>query len=112
MATQSNEKNRKPPKTRQIVFPPKEAEYPKFIDNQSFAREQVDLYLGLHPELFPPAAVRGYVYNGTAQPSSKQGIRLRQIRAGGETYRVRPSFVLPYLQARTDKVWKATLRLR
>jgi hypothetical protein len=112
MATQSNEKSRTPAKFRQIVLPIKEADYPKFIDNQLFAREQIDLYLGLHPELFPPATPEGYVLNGTTRLSSKQGIRLRQIRTGGKTYRIRPSFVLPYMQARTDEVWKPMLLMR
>lgn len=112
MATQSNEKIRKPPTFRQIVLPIKEADYPQFIENQSFAREQIGRYLELHPELFPSAAHSGYVLNGSTRRSSKQGLRMRQIRAGGETYRIRPSFVLPYMQARTDEVWKGMLLMR
>ncbi|MDV7401425.1 hypothetical protein RZS08_58950, partial [Arthrospira platensis SPKY1] len=65
-----------------------------------------------YPELFPAQISSGYVFNGTTRASSKQGIRMRQLRIGGVIYRVRPSFVMPYMQARTDEVWKGMLLMR
>ena len=112
MATQSNEKTSKSAKCRQIVLPIKEAEYQQFIDNQSFARGQIDFHYAQHPELFPRGMASGYVLNGTTRLSRKQGLRLRQIRVGREVYRIRPSFVLPYMQARTEEVWKGILLMR
>ncbi len=52
--------------------------------------------------------LKGYVFNGTTRQSSKQGVRLRQVRVGSQIYRIRPSFVLPYMQARTDEAYIAT----
>lgn len=112
MATQNNGKSPKPPKYRQIVLPIKEAEYLQFIENQTFARERIGFYYGQHPELFPSGMASGYVLNGSTRLSRKQGLRLRQIRVADEVFRIRPSFVLPYMQGRTEEVWKAALLMR
>jgi hypothetical protein len=61
-----------------------------------------------HPELFPQAIGGGYTFHDPYR-SRKQGVVLRRIKlkASGEVFPVRPSFVLPYLTARTEEVEKA-----
>lgn len=112
IATQNNEKSRKQAKNRQIVLPIREADYPQFIENKSFVRERLNNQLALHPELFPAGMANRYVLNSTTRKYSKQGLRLRQAIVGGQTYRIHLSFELPYVQGRTDDVWKGLLLLR
>ncbi len=58
-----------------------------------------------HPELFPKAFAAGYRLKDE-RSSAKTGLRLRRVRlkSTGESFSVRPSFVLPYLTALTDDV--------
>jgi len=65
-----------------------------------------------HPELFPKAFAAGYRLKDE-RSSAKTGLRLRRVRlkSTGESFSVRPSFVLPYLTALTDDV-QGTLFLR
>src|SRR5262249_3816338 len=57
------------------------------------------------PELFPKAFPGGYRLKDT-RTSTRAGVRLRRIRlkATGESFSVRPSFLLPYMTGRTDAV--------
>jgi hypothetical protein len=57
-------------------------------------------------ELFPPGFEQGFVFKGTYH-SKKQDIDLRRIKVSGQTYQIRPSFLMPYLVARTGEVEKA-----
>ena len=61
-----------------------------------------------HPELFPSAfREQGYALDGFEPPSRRQpGLRLRRLRVPrtNRVYTLRPSFVMPYLVATTDKV--------
>ena len=61
-----------------------------------------------HPELFPQALAKGFSFTGFLH-SKKQNLRMRRIRlkAGGEQYQIRPSFMMPYMIGRTDQVEKA-----
>jgi hypothetical protein len=56
-----------------------------------------------HPELFPRAFSQGYRLKDS-RPSARTGLRLRRIRlkATGEAFSIRPSFLLPYLVGTTD----------
>src|SRR5262249_37662080 len=58
-----------------------------------------------HPELFPKDFGQGYRLKDR-RSSAKTGLRLRRVRlkATGQSFSVRPSFVLPYHSARTDDV--------
>lgn len=57
------------------------------------------------PELFPEAFAEGYRLKDQRR-SRKTGLRLRRVRlkATGESFSVRPSFVLAYMTAFTDDV--------
>jgi hypothetical protein len=61
-----------------------------------------------HPELFPQAMGNGFSFHGFLH-SKKQNLRMRRIKlkAGGEQYQIRPSFMMPYMIGRTDQVEKA-----
>ncbi len=61
-----------------------------------------------HPELLPAAMRSGFTLPD-AYRSVKPGLRARRskLRATGEVFLVRPSWVLPYLAAKTDTVEKA-----
>src|SRR5262249_7090793 len=57
------------------------------------------------PELFPKAFAQGYTLKDS-RLSAKRGLRLRRIRckATGQTFSVRPCFVLPYMTGWADDV--------
>jgi hypothetical protein len=57
------------------------------------------------PELFPKAFANGYRLKDE-RSSAKTGLRLRRVRllSTGESFSIRPSFVLPYLTGYTDDV--------
>jgi len=56
------------------------------------------------PELFPADFDHGYQLKD-ARTSAKQGIRIRRIvLKAGSAYSIRPSFLMPYLTARTADV--------
>jgi hypothetical protein len=57
------------------------------------------------PELFPQAFPGGYRLKD-ARTSTRTGLRLRRVRlkATGESFSIRPSFVLPYMVGTTDDV--------
>lgn len=64
--------------------------------------------LAAHPELFPNAFAQGYCFHDQYL-SRKLKIVLRRIKlkATGEVFTLRPSFVMPYLVARTDDIERA-----
>jgi hypothetical protein len=85
-----------------------EAQYQECVDDVAKYREYLMKLSAQHPELFPQAIGGGYTFHDTYR-SRKQGVVLRRIKlkASGEVFTLRPSFVLPYLIARTEEVEKA-----
>lgn len=85
-----------------------EALYRSCVDDTSLFRHHLAQQLILHPELFPQAFTQGFTFHDSYY-SRKLKLTLRRIKlkASGEVFTVRPSFVLPYLSARTDDVEKA-----
>jgi hypothetical protein len=82
--------------------------YQRLIDSAEQFRSWLDAAYGEMPELFPKAFAQGYTLKD-ARLSKKTGLRLRRIecKATGESFTVRPSFVLPYMAGYTDEVEKA-----
>jgi hypothetical protein len=80
-------------------------------DPARFRRELDRLFLAV-PELFPGSFAAGYRLKD-ARTSAKLGVRLRRVRlkATGESFTVRPCFVLPYMAGWTDDA-QAALFLR
>ena len=84
-----------------------EAQYQTCVDDVTKYREYLRKLSAQHPELFPRALGQGYTFPDRYR-SRKQGVVLRRIKvtASGEVFTLRPSFVLPYLGARTEEVEK------
>jgi hypothetical protein len=91
-----------------ICLPFRQEEYQQFIDDPGAFRAALDGAFWDMPELFPDAFAGGYTLKDS-YTSKKTGLRLRRVecRATGESFLVRPSFVLPYMTALTQEVEKA-----
>jgi hypothetical protein len=89
---------------RTVCLPITEAAYARIIDDpQEFRRALEDAYRGA-PELFPDDFPLGYQLKDDRM-SAKQRIRIRRIvLKNGTAYSIRPSFLMPYLTARTADV--------
>jgi len=70
-------------------------------------RSHLDQTYSRHPELFPEAFKGGYLLHGFVY-SKKQDIKTRRLKLieDNEAYQIRPSFLLPYMIARTDEIEK------
>lgn len=88
-----------------ICLPFRQEDYLLFIDDPAAFRAVLDRMFADMPELFPGAFDQGYTLKD-CYISKKTGLCLRRIKckATGEAFLIRPSFVLPYLTARTNEV--------
>src|SRR3954447_23951942 len=88
-----------------ICLPIGKDAYQDLIDDPARFRAWLDQSFRDCPELFPKAFASGYRLKD-ARASAKTGLRLRRVRlkATGEAFSVRPSFVLPYQTALADDV--------
>lgn len=61
-----------------------------------------------YPELFPQAIAEGFKLNGFVESKKQKGFVMRRIllKKGG-SYQIRPSFMMPYMIAKTTEVEKA-----
>jgi hypothetical protein len=82
-----------------------EAHYQGCVEDVAKYREYLTKLSAQHPELFPQAIGGGYTFHDTYR-SRKQQVVVRRIKlkASGEVFTLRPSFIMPYLIARTDEV--------
>ena len=100
-------------KNKTIVLPIAEENYSAFIEDPSTAHEIVQDFLNRAPELFPSETLeKGYIFKGKDRVSQKMGIQLRRVQIAGEIYRIRPSFVMPYMRAKSKDVEHALLLIR
>jgi hypothetical protein len=99
---------RKPRGCSTICLPIDQGLYAQIIDDAQRFRAALDQFYARMPELFPKAFASGYTFKDS-RLSKKRGLRLRRIacKADGAAFTIRPSFVLPYMTARTDDVEKA-----
>ena len=87
-----------------ICLPVEKDEYDGIVENAKEFRHRLDRCFGEMPELFPEGFSRGYAMKDS-RTSVKQGETLRRIvLRDGRSYTVRPSFLMPYLTARTEEV--------
>jgi hypothetical protein len=91
-----------------ICLPFRQEDYLLFIGDPAAFRAALDRVFADMPELFPDAFDQGYALKDS-YTSRKTGLCLRRIQcqATGEAFLIRPSFVLPYLTARTQEVENA-----
>src|SRR5262245_15543493 len=85
-----------------------EAQYRACVDNPAQYRQYLTQMRCQHPELFPNAMDQGYTFHDVYL-SVKQDLLVRRIKvtATGAVFALRPSFVMPYMIARTAEVEKA-----
>jgi hypothetical protein len=87
-----------------ICLPCSQQQYESIVDDPEHFRQFLDRQIDAHPELFPPLIGQGYRMKDF-YTSRKTGWRLRRIDLrNGQSYLVRPSFLMPYLTARTEDV--------
>src|SRR5262245_5638568 len=88
-----------------ICLPIDQQSYQGLIHDPARFRAWLDDAFRGRPELFPKAFASGYRLKDD-RASAKTGLRLRRVRlkATGQSFSVRPSFVLPYQTAMTDDV--------
>jgi hypothetical protein len=89
---------------RTICLPISEGAYRQAINDPQEFRRVIDDGFRQTPELFPPNFAPGYQLKDSRM-SAKQGIRIRRIILNdGVAYTIRPSFLMPYMTARTEDV--------
>lgn len=88
-----------------LCLPIGKDDYADLIGDPGRFRAWLDQSFRSFPELFPKAFVSGYRLKDI-RTSARTGLRLRRIRlkATGESFSVRPSFLLPYHSGTTDDV--------
>lgn len=95
-------------KSKTIRLPIDGEIYHSFLKDKKLAREIIDDRYNVYPDLFPKEMENGYSLNGSTRVSKKQkGFVMRQLLINNETYRVRPSFMLPYNKGLSIEVSKA-----
>jgi hypothetical protein len=99
-----DEANTPPRPLRTICLPVREEDYRRCIDDPVAFRAWVEDCFGRFPELFPDGFTHGFTLKDRRQPR-KIDLSLRRVQLrDGTAYSVRPSFVMPYLTARTAAV--------
>jgi hypothetical protein len=87
-----------------ICLPIEEDEYDSIVGHPEEFRQWLDRCFAEMPELFPEGFSRGYAMKDR-RTSVKQRESLRRIiLRDGRSYSIRPSFLMPYLTARTEEV--------
>ncbi len=94
-----------------ICLPIEKDEYDVIAEDPKEFRQWLDDRFGEMPEVFPQGFARGYRMKD-GRTSLKQGVVMRRIvLRNGRSYSIRPSFLMPYMTARTEEV-EAPLFLR
>jgi hypothetical protein len=89
---------------RTICLPVSEDAYAQAVNDPAKFRRMLDAAFQRTPELFPPIFARGYTLKDD-RTSVKQDLRIRRILLKDNTaYSIRPSFLMPYMTARTENV--------
>ena len=89
---------------RTICVPISEELYPHVVNDPGEFRRTLDERFREMPELFPKNFAVGYQLKDS-YASAKLGVTIRRILLNdGTAYSVRPSFLMPYLTARTQDV--------
>jgi hypothetical protein len=87
-----------------ICLPLGEEEYEAVVEDPKEFREWLERCYAEMPELFPEGFSRGYGMKD-GRSSTKRRVSLRRIvLRDGRSYSIRPSFLMPYMTARTEDV--------
>jgi len=89
---------------RTICLPISESAYARIVDQPAEFRRTLDVCFQRMPELFPANFAHGYRLKD-GRFSAKQEVLIRRVvLRDGTAYSIRPSFLMPYLTARTEDV--------
>jgi hypothetical protein len=89
---------------RTICLPISEETYSRIVNDPIEFRRAIDDWFRRAPELFPANFARGYELKDDRM-SAKRGLLIRRILVkGGAAYSIRPSFLMPYMTARSGDV--------
>jgi hypothetical protein len=89
---------------RTICLPIAEETYPQIVNDPGEFRRTIDDCFRRMPELFPANFAHGYRLKDD-RFSAKQDVPIRRVLLkDGTAYSIRPSFLMPYMTARTDDV--------
>jgi hypothetical protein len=89
---------------RTLCLPFAEESYSRIIDDPIEFRRAIDERFQSMPELFPAGFAEGYRLKDD-RVSAKQRVPIRRlILRDGTAYGIRPSFLMPYMTARTDDI--------
>jgi len=89
---------------RTICLPIKKEDYLRVVNDPTAFRRAIDEHFRQTPELFPANFALGYQLKDD-RTSVKQEIMIRRIvLKDGSSYSIRPSFLMPYMTARTAEV--------
>ena len=95
---------RSPRRHRTICVPISEEAYPQLVNDPSEFRRTIDDCFRRRPELFPANFAHGYRLQDD-RFWVKQEVPIRRVRLrDGTASSIRPSFLMPYLRARTEEV--------
>lgn len=97
---------------RTIVLSFTEKRYDLFMRDQKIAHQIIQTSYHKYPELFPKEMKNGYMLNGKSRISKKLGIQKRKIKVAGISYRIHPSYVLPYCRGKTEDASKGLFLLK
>jgi len=81
------------------------------MNDRTYARRYLEQVYQDMPEIFPGSMVH-FVFNGKTRLSRKMKLQMRKVRISGVSYRLRPSFVLPYMRAKSTTVAHGLFLLR
>lgn len=98
--------------SRTIVLKISEADYDTFMQDLAYAHQYLKSAYQQHAELFPSGFANSYAFNGKSRKSKKQGIQMRKVKLAGNSYRLRPCFLLPHMRGTTKQVAKPLFLLR
>ena len=81
-------------------------EYQESIEDKKKFRKYLKQEIIDNPELFPEEISKGFNFCGFVE-SKKQEMKIRRIKLkNNEVYQIRPSFLMPYMIAKTDEIEK------
>ena len=85
-----------------------EDHYLSCVEDISLFRQFLAQEFALYPELFPKAFSDGFTFHDSyLSRKLKLSLRRIKLKSSGEVFTIRPSFLMPYLVARTDDIEKA-----
>jgi len=107
----NTEAKKRPPSrgTKHICVPfASESAYQECVDDVSKYRQHLRTTYAHHPELFPQAWEQGYTWHDRYEVHKQRCVVRRiKLKATGQVFTVRPSFLLPYGMGRTEEVEQA-----